>query len=100
MTPQVQYLTLLAAERVRRDPSRGEEARQRILDELSAMAERFAATAHLYPLTVDDTCPRPNRSPATCLSEELRPPGLKPEAEIWAGALARHTEPRILGERP
>jgi hypothetical protein len=94
MTPRERYLALLAAERGRRDPSRADGAwRQRLLDELSAMAERLAATAHLYPLTGDDMSPA-EQIACHLLPEHQRPPGLKPEAEIWAEVMARHTEAR------
>jgi hypothetical protein len=99
MTPQARYLALLAAERDRRDPNGGEDARQQLLDMFSAMAERFAATARLHPVNVDDMSPA-EMIACHLLPEHLRPAGLKPEAEIWAEVLARqrNTYP-IVGAR-
>ena len=63
-------------------------ARQQLFDTLQQMAERYAATAHLYPLPVDDMSPAEKLS-LHLLPEHLRPAGLPTEAEIWAEYRAR-----------
>jgi hypothetical protein len=89
MTPQARWLALLAAERARRDPNRGEDARQRLLEDLKQMAQRFAATAHLYPVHVDDMSCAEMFACRLFLPKDMQPAGLPSEAAIWALYRAR-----------
>jgi hypothetical protein len=80
----------LEAEQARRQAARfgGQDPRQWFLDELRVMAERFAATAHRYPLSIDDMAPAELLA-CHFLAEHLRPPGLPGVDEIWATFDAR-----------
>jgi hypothetical protein len=91
---QREWLALLEAELARRtaraewEAGQDERVAQQFIDELQAMAQRLAGTAHLYPLRIDDmSC----AEMLAChfLPEHLRPAGLPAEAAIWAEYQAR-----------
>jgi hypothetical protein len=94
LTPTEQWLTLLRAELARRaarvewQAGEDERSRQWFLDTLQAMAQRFAATAHLYPLQIDDMAPAEQLA-CHLLPASMRPAGLPTEAAIWAQYWAR-----------
>ena len=88
MTPQERYRALLAAERDRRAPRGGEDARERLLDQLEQMAQRFAV-APQHHLRVDDMSIAEMLACRWFLPEELMPAGLGSEDEIWAQYQAR-----------
>jgi hypothetical protein len=81
----------LEAEQTRRRKARfggHDDPRQWFLDTLQVMAQRFAATAHLHPLQIDDMA---SAEMLAChfLHEHRRPPGLPTVDEIWAAYEAR-----------
>jgi hypothetical protein len=86
---QGEWLVLLEAELARRtarvewDAGATERARQQFIAELEAMAARYAATAHLYPLPIDDMSPA-EKLACHLLPESMRPAGLPTEPAIWA----------------
>jgi hypothetical protein len=92
---QREWLALLEAEYARRtarvawEADEGERARQWLIDTLQQMAQRFAATAHLYPLLIDDMAPMEMLACRYFLPEHLMPAGLGTEEEIWAEYKAR-----------
>ena len=93
MTPQARYLALLEAERARRTGAgHDDDPRQRLLDQLSAMAERLAA-APQHHLCVDDMSPAEMLA-CHLLPDELRPAGVRSEDEIWAEVRRRNTPNR------
>lgn len=85
-----QWLALLEAERARRRVRTGEDERAAaaFFAELQEMAQRLAALAPRYPLTVADMSPAEMLA-CHLLPEELRPLGLKSEDEIWAEVAER-----------
>jgi hypothetical protein len=89
-----EWRALLKAELARRtarvewQAGEDERARQQFLDTLQAMAERFAASAHRYPLDVSDMSPAEQLC-CHLLPEDLRPAGLPSEVAIWAKLKAR-----------
>ena len=91
-----EWLALLEAELARRtarvelQATEGERAREQILDELQAMAGRMLATAHLYPITIDDMSPAEMLA-CHFLPEEMQPAGLPSADQIWSGIQARLT---------
>jgi hypothetical protein len=86
---QREWLALLEAELARRtarvawEADEGERQRQWFINELQQIAERFAATTHLFPLSTDDMSPA-EKLACHLLPGELRPAGLPTEAAIWA----------------
>jgi hypothetical protein len=72
------------AARVEWQADEGERQRQWFLEELQAMAGRLAATAHLYPLPIDDMSIAEMLACRWFLPEHLMPAGLGTEEEIWA----------------
>jgi hypothetical protein len=89
-----QWLALLKAERDRRAArvewraNEGERAREQLLDTLQQMAQRMAATAHLFPLDVSDMAPAEMLA-CHLMPEHLRPAGLPTEDQILAEYRAR-----------
>ena len=85
------WLGLVAAERSRRrkQPGVDERAVEQLFAQLQQMAQRFAAAPALYRHDVDDMSPAEMLA-CHLLPEELRPPGIKSEDEIWAEVKARH----------
>jgi hypothetical protein len=76
----------LEAEQARRRKAQfggHEDPRQWLLDTLQQMAQRLAATVHLFPLDLGDMAPAEQLA-AHYLPEDLRPAGLPTVAEIWA----------------
>jgi hypothetical protein len=65
-----------------------DDPRQWFIDTLQQMAQRLAATAHLYPLQIDDMAPAEMLA-CHFLPEHLRPAGLGTVDEIWAKYEAR-----------
>jgi hypothetical protein len=94
---QREWLALLEAERARRaarvewQAGEDERATQRVVEELQQMAERFAATAHLFPLQIDDMSIAEKLACRWFLPDELLPAGLPAEGQIWADYKARRT---------
>jgi hypothetical protein len=92
---QREWLALLKAEFARRaarvewQAGEDERAAQQVVEELRQMAGRFAATAHLYPLQIDDMAIVEMLACRWFLPEELQPPGLPTEDQIWADYEAR-----------
>jgi hypothetical protein len=84
-----QWHALLLAERARRaaraelEAGQDERERKQFFDTLQQMAQRFAATAHLHPLQIDDMSIAEQLA-CHLLPEELRPAGLGTEDQIWA----------------
>jgi hypothetical protein len=84
------WLALLKAEFARRaarvewQAGEDERAAQQVVEELRQMAGRFAATAHLYPLLIDDMAPMEMLACRYFLPEHVMPAGLPTEAQIWA----------------
>jgi hypothetical protein len=88
------WRTLLQEERDRRAAARagtadGDAAREQFLAELRQMAQRFAAAAHLYPLSIDDMSIAEKLACRWFLPDELLPAGLPTEDQIWAEYRAR-----------
>jgi hypothetical protein len=77
----------LEAEQARRRKARfggHDDPREWLLETLQTMAQRFAATAHLLPLQLDDMAIAEKLACRFFLPEELMPAGLGTEEEIWA----------------
>ena len=66
----------------------GERVREQVLDMLQAIAQRFAATAHLRPPDVSDMSIA-EKLACRLLPETLQPAGLPTEDQIWAEYRAR-----------
>jgi hypothetical protein len=84
-----EWLELLEAEFARRaarvdwEAGQDERAAQRFVEELQQMAQRLAATTHLFPLEIDDMSPAEMLA-CHFLPGHLRPAGLASEDEILA----------------
>ena len=95
LTPIEQWLALLTAELARRaaqttwEANEGERARQQLIDELQQIAERLAATEHLFPLDVSDIAPIEVLAVRYFWPEDRLPAGLPTEDQIWAEYRAR-----------
>jgi hypothetical protein len=93
-TERGEWLALLEAELARRtarvawEADEDERQRQWFVDTLQAMAGRVEATAHLYPLQIDDMSPAEMLA-CHFLPEHLRPAGLGTEDQIFALVAAR-----------
>ena len=90
-----EWLRCLEAELARRnarvewEAGEAERAAEQFFAELEQMAARFARTAHLYPLPVDDMSPAEMLACRYFLPEDLQPEGLGSEDEIFALVAAR-----------
>jgi hypothetical protein len=71
------------AARVEWQAGEGERQRQWFIETLQAMAQRLGATAHLYPLDLDDMSIA-EKLACHLLPDELRPASLPTEDQIWA----------------
>jgi hypothetical protein len=85
-------LDALQAEQTRRRKAQfggHDDPRQWLLDTLQTMAQRLAATAHLYPLSIADMSIMERLACRYFLPEDLCPVGLESEDAIWAEFEAR-----------
>jgi hypothetical protein len=67
----------------------GQDPREWFIGTLQQIAQRFAATAHLYPLSIDDMAPMEMLACCYFLPEHLMPAGLPTADQIWAEVEAR-----------
>jgi hypothetical protein len=82
----------LEAEQARRRKARyggHDDPRKWLLYTLQQMAQKFAATAHLYPLSIGDMAPMEMLACRHFLPEHLMPAGLPTADQIWAAYEAR-----------
>jgi hypothetical protein len=84
-------IAALEAEQARRQAAQfgGQDPHTWFVDTLRQMAQRLAATAHLYPLDTADMSPAEKLAILHFWPEDLCPEGLGSADEIWAEFAAR-----------